>query len=255
MSGTREFKAYGTYEPQVRKMVNNNNVNTCATFFDSDEDLVKPFELNFFEALKRYKSQGLTKGIIPCFIDLWDMDANEFATKHAVLLIFDRKQIFLYDPNGGVYDKKIKKYPHTPSRYLYFNSDTKDVYTSGLIEKIYNIKTSKGLGIQSTAPSVCPSDTNYIGDGGYCMFYVRQALDIFIDEYMNDNKVNLINIAKQLSNIEGEGANLFTTGTNLEDYSVSLAETHLAPPNNGGGKRRSLKNNRKKKLSKKLIKI
>ena len=63
---------------------------------------------------------------------------------------------------------------------------------------------------------------------------------------------NLINIAKQLSNIEG--TDLFTTGTNLEDYSVSLAETHLAP-NNGGGKRRSLKNNRKKKRSKKLIKI
>ena len=53
---------------------------------------------------------------------------------------------------------------------------------------------------------------------------------------MNDNKVNLINIAKQLSNIEGEGTDLFTTGTNLEDYSVLLAKTHLAP-NNGGGKR------------------
>jgi hypothetical protein len=251
MSGTKEFKAYGTYEPTVRKMVNNNNVNTCTIFFNSEVDLVKPFELNFFEALKKYTDQGLTSGIIPCFIDLWDMEANQFATKHAVLLIFDRKQIFLYDPNGGVYDKKIKKYPHTPSRYLYFNSDTGDIYTSVLIEKIYNIKTSKGLGIQSTAPSVCPSDTNYIGDGGYCMFYVRQALDIFIKEYMKDNKVNLTNIAKRLSNIEGEGTDLFTTGTNLEEYSVSLAKAHLAPPNNRGGKR-SL---RKKKRSKKLIKI
>ena len=223
-----EFSAF--HDPNtVKFMVNNNNVGICTKFFKCDLSHIKEFRLNFFDVVDNNIDQ--TQIVVPCFIKLWDNCKKVEGTNHAVIYIKGIGSHFLFDPNGVV-DKKAH-------RYLYYDNrpGKGQEYDSKKLSSSLNIETPKTEGIQATAPSVSATRTNYIGGGGYCMFYVRRVLDIFETCLKTNPKANLIKIARVLSSIKGR--KYFSTGRNIGRDSVKMAHSRLSNTSKAGKKTKS----------------
>jgi hypothetical protein len=209
-----EFSGYGSQSNTVKKMVNNNDINICTKFFKCDINNIKQFNINFFNVLNIYKKQQNSKYIIPCFIELWDTQENKQGTKHAIILLIENKYRFLFDPNGEVLPCH---------RYSYYNKNTNTIFTSKELFNKYNVETSKGSGIQSTAPGTPSGKTKYIGYGGYCMFYVRQALEI-LENSIKKNK-SIILTGRELSSISGR--KYFSSTRNIGRDSLKMVKRFL----------------------------
>ena len=223
-----EFSKF--HDPKmVEFMVNKNNVGICTKFFKCNLSNIKQFSLNFFDVFNVPTHKKQTA--VPCFIKLWDNCKNIEGTNHAVIYIKDRGKHFLFDPNGVVDEQS--------HRYLYYDNrpGKGQKYDSNTLSTSLNIKTPTCEGIQATAPSVPATRTNYIGGGGYCMFYVRRVLDI-LETCLNTNpNANLIKIAEVLSSIEGR--KYFSTGRNIGRDSVKMAYSRLSKKSKAGKKTKS----------------
>lgn len=212
-----EFSAFEDPE-MVKSMVNNNNVGICTKFFQCDVSSIKQFSLNFFDVVNNNRDQ--TQIVVPCFIKLWDNCDSVEGTNHAVIYIKDRGSHFLFDPNGIVDEQS--------HRYLYYDNrpGKGQKYDSKKLSTSFNIETPKCEGIQATAPGVPAERTNYIGGGGYCMFYVRRVLDILETCLKTNPNANLIKIAKVLSSIKGR--KYFSSSRNIGRDSVKMATSRLS---------------------------
>lgn len=213
---TEEFTAYGDKSNNIRRMVNNNNVNVCTKFYSHPSRLVSSFKSNFFED---YDSYDLSKTkIIPIFIELYDMNDQVPAGNHAVLLVQDNDSRYLYDPNGVV---------DGDSRYVYYDSSTGDTYESDELTKHYEVGTPLTKGVQQLSPG--DIDTKYISEGGYCMFYVRQALNYLVQEKEKKKSIDLTKLAHKLSQRKFyiSKQSPFSTRKKIEKKSVELANLYL----------------------------
>jgi len=211
-----EFTAYGVKSNKIRQMVNNNNVKVCTKFYSDQSKLVSSFKSNFFNS---YNKVDLSKTmIIPIFIELYNIDANVSAGNHAVLVVQDNGIRYLYDPNGVVNDR---------SKYVYYNKKKNEIYDSKTLTEIYKIGTPKTRGVQQMSPG--DLKTKYISEGGYCMFYVRQALNYLVQEKESKNSTDLIELATKLTkkNFYTSKQSPFSINKGIEKDSVKLANLYL----------------------------
>lgn len=213
---TEEFTAYGDKSNQVKKMVNNNNVGVCTKFYSHRSKLVSSFKTNFF---KEYDSYDLSETkIIPIFIELYDMNDEVPAGNHAVLLVQDKGTRYLFDPNGVV---------DGDSRYVYYDSSKDHIYESDALTYHFNVNTPLTKGVQQLSPG--DVDTKYISEGGYCMFYVRQALNYLVQEKEKKKSIDLTQLAHKLSQRKfyNSKESPFSIRKKIEKKSVELVNMYL----------------------------
>ena len=91
----------------------------------------------------------------------------------------------------------------------------------------YDIKTPKTKGVQQLSPG--DVNTNYISEGGYCMFYVRQALNYLVKEKESKSTTDLTKLANKLSQKKFYTSvqSPFSTSKSIEKKSVELASMYL----------------------------
>jgi hypothetical protein len=236
-----EYSAYGKHSRTVKKMVNNNNTQICTLFFCNNSTIVKPFNNNVYDIIDYYKSNPMESVIVPTFIQLWDVNTNSQSGNHAVLYVQDNNKKFLFDPNGVVDDSCGLIYMN-PNKYGKYG---KEGFTSAEFTAEYKVDTPLEIGVQSTAPFTSLYNTNYISGGGYCMFYVRLAL-----EHLEKHKTlggDIVSEAKKLSSpvVYNSPSSPFGIPNDLEQMSVSLVHQQLGA---GRGKKRSYVKIRSKKI-------
>lgn len=230
----KQYSAYGKYSNNVEKMVNNNNIQICTDFFCNKSTLVEPFNINVYDIIYKYNSDPTATIIVPTFIKLWDINSNSEAGNHAVLYVQDNNKKFLFDPNGVIDDT---------CGLLYMNHITgKNGFTSAEFTTNYKVETPLEPGIQTTAPFKLLGKTNYISDGGYCMFYIKQALDYL--EKCKSFGMDLVIEAKKLSTPSFYNSQLspFGISDDIETMSVSLVKKQF-----GAGRNKKYKSKKIKK--------
>lgn len=175
-----------TYPEYVKAMVEDDHEAICQRFFRDPCPLVIDYQKDFFSVFDAYKDAACY--IAPCMILQWDQNEEKKVT-HSVLLIKENEEYFLYDSGGKISDG---------DRYLYFHDNV--IYTSRDLRKF--LKKEKGISIRFPKEKGvdwrCDSSiTGYIHGGGYCMFFVREAIN-----YITQKRAwgeSLIHSAKQLT--------------------------------------------------------
>ena len=230
----KQYSAYGKYSNNVEQMVNSNNINICTIFFCNKSTLVEPFNINVYEIISKYNSYPTATIIVPTFIKLWDINSNSEAGNHAVLYVQDNNKKFLFDPNGVVDDT---------CGLIYMNHITgTNGFTSEEFTTNYKVETPLEPGVQTTAPFRLLGKTNYISEGGYCMFYIKQALDYL--EKCKSLGMDIVKEAKKLSrpSFYNSQSSPFGVSTDIEKMSVSLVKKQF-----GAGRNKKYKSKKIKK--------
>jgi len=212
----KQYSAYGKYSNNVEQMVNRNNIKICTIFFCNKSSLVEPFNINVYDIIYKYNTDPTPTIIVPTFIKLWDINSNTESGNHAVLYVQDNSKKFLFDPNGVVDDT---------CGLIYMNNiPGKNGFTSAEFTTKYKVETPLDPGIQTTAPFRLLGNTNYISEGGYCMFYIKQALDYL--EKCKSLGMDIVIEAKKLSSPSFYNSPLspFGVSDEIEKMSVSLVK-------------------------------
>lgn len=233
-----EFSKYGKHADIVRKMTDHDDPELCSKFYTYDSEYVMELCLDFFELLPRLKDITNTSLVFPVFIPLIHDETNTPEGKHAILIIKEESRYFVFDPNG-----KVINGVHN---YLYYDLKTGKRFGSkelhDFIESEYGLKFMfpAGQGIQQLAK--IPEGTGHINDGGYCMYFTREALEYLVSTKTKDPKIDLVDLARWITikkNILGKDTP-FSCST-IHTKSESMISSIF-----GSGTRRKTRKNRNK---------
>ena len=216
-----------------QSMVSSGRVETAAAKAEKEKAAKAAKAAAAAAAKKILKNRPL---IIPTFIPLIDRytlnNPNPGLQNHAVLLIKDtNRQLYLFDPNGEANDSHTYHYADAikdiSGNWSIIGDFMGNLNMTSIKLQIY-VKNKFGLnlivpnrpGVQSQAPV---SQTGFIHDGGYCMFYMREAL-----EYLANN---INNNANMLWNklIYWENSNVFSLAAKIQQKSVKLVTESFHP--------------------------
>lgn len=177
----KEFSQYGKHMNLVKNMVSRDKpeyaVNKFYTCLSNDIKVL--YIKNIKQAIKLIKEDTQKSLIIATTIAISPYDNKDKICNHAITLVKENNNVYLFDPNGIVNDK---------SYYLY-NIDENLFTTKQLnlyLNKLYDIKLKyqNNKGIQYYGPS--EENTNFIKSGGYCMFYNYWFIQFLTTNWNND---------------------------------------------------------------------
>jgi hypothetical protein len=185
-----EFDAYGEYKTDVSNLVNSdigadiffNSLNTgsrdVVTYISAIEDILKQ--------LSEGKWDDYYFKIFPTTIQI-NNKYGDIST-HSVVLIWENRILYLYDPNGvynteeyidyGKYGEIQQSLGYEYDNTYFGSTDTfKD-----FIEQKYNIMflVPTSLGPQFIF-NIEEEDTIYIKEGGYCMFFNYMTIEYILN--------------------------------------------------------------------------
>lgn len=188
----KEFEKFGKYKTIARKLVvkddlvltnklySNLNNFTSRTFVTYNPEFWNGYEL-------AKKSSEPT--MIATRIMLYNQDTKKDDGYHAVSILKQGRQIYLFDPNG---------YMNAKQHALIYTDHNGKPIDGPKFSKKYGIGLPKYEGIQSLAPGSEKIPNGYINEGGYCMFYLYIGLMNVLKLY-ETSKDSLVTICKKVT--------------------------------------------------------
>ena len=193
----------------VENLVNDDINNTVENLVNSDinaniffETLNRIFhtEIIFYKnTIEDVFSDLFTSGgsreqfkIFPTTISIHNKIDNETST-HSIVLIWNNDILYLYDPNGAYNTQEpgvqgmIQEYGYSCFGQ-YFNSTLE---FQNYITINYNIDFRVPLNLGAQYLLKIATESSYIGDGGYCMFFNYMAIEYILRNYNNTNLQDL----------------------------------------------------------------
>ena len=197
-----EFSAYGSLQDKVRDLVDRDN--GAKIFFEnlnkitfSHIILYKAYIHEVFEDLflpngsgGEYSSSKL--GIFPTTVQIQIREDGK-PQSHSIVLIWNGYTLYLYDPNGAYNTQEpgvqgmIQEYGYSCFG-KYFNS-TLEFQT--YIQTIFNITFTVPTNIGAQYLLRIATESSYISEGGYCMFFNYKAIEYILKNYNNTNLQDL----------------------------------------------------------------
>jgi len=191
----------------VENLVNDNINNTVENLVNSDinaniffETLNRIFhtEIIFYKnTIEDVFSDLFTSGgsreqfkIFPTTISIHNQIDNETST-HSIVLIWNNDILYLYDPNGAYNTQEpgvqgmIQEYGYSCFGQ-YFNSTLE---FQNYITNNYNIDFRVPLNLGAQYLLKIATESSYIGDGGYCMFFNYMAIEYILRNYNNNTNL------------------------------------------------------------------
>jgi hypothetical protein len=128
--------------------------------------------------------------IFPTTISIHNQIDNETST-HSIVLIWNNDILYLYDPNGAYNTQEpgvqgmIQEYGYSCFGQ-YFNSTLE---FQNYITNNYNIDFRVPLNLGAQYLLKIATESSYIGDGGYCMFFNYMAIEYILRNYNNNTNL------------------------------------------------------------------
>ncbi len=128
--------------------------------------------------------------IFPTTISIHNQIDNETST-HSIVLILYNNILYLYDPNGAYNTQEpgvqgmIQEYGYSCFGQ-YFNSTLE---FQNYITNNYNIDFQVPLNLGAQYLLKIATESSYIGDGGYCMFFNYMAIEYILRNYNNNTNL------------------------------------------------------------------
>ncbi len=128
--------------------------------------------------------------IFPTTISIHNQIDNETST-HSIVLIWNNDILYLYDPNGAYNTQEpgvqgmIQEYGYSCFGQ-YFNSTLE---FQNYITNNYNIDFQVPLNLGAQYLLKIATESSYIGDGGYCMFFNYMAIEYILRNYNNNTNL------------------------------------------------------------------
>jgi len=197
-----EFSAYGLLQYKVGNLVDRDN--GANIFFENLNKLTsihiisyKAYIHEVFEELflpngsdGEYSSSKL--GIFPTTVQIQIRDDGK-PQSHSIVLIWNGDTLYLYDPNGAYNTQEpgvegmIQEYGYSCFGQ-YFNSTLE---FQNYITYNYKIKFRVPLNLGAQYLLKIATESSYIGEGGYCMFFNYKAIEYILHNYNNTNLQDL----------------------------------------------------------------
>ena len=197
-----EFSAYGLLQYKVGNLVDRDN--GANIFFENLNKLTsihiisyKAYIHEVFEELflpngsdGEYSSSKL--GIFPTTVQIQIRDDGK-PQSHSIGLIWNGDTLYLYDPNGAYNTQEpgvegmIQEYGYYCFGQ-YFNSTLE---FQNYITYNYKIKFRVPLNLGAQYSLKIATESSYIGEGGYCMFFNYKAIEYILHNYNNTNLQDL----------------------------------------------------------------
>tara|TARA_B100001989_G_C24550433_1_gene474156 strand:+ start:5555 stop:6214 length:660 start_codon:yes stop_codon:yes gene_type:complete len=188
----KEFEKFGKHKGIAKKLVDkddlvltnklysNLNKFTSRTFVSYNPDFWSGYDF-----VKKYSEPIM----IATRIMLYNQDNKKDDGYHAVCILKQRRQFYLFDPNG---------YMNAKQHSLIYTDHNGKPIDGPKFSKKYGISLPKYEGIQSIAPGNEKIPNGYINEGGYCMFYLYIGLMNVLKIY-ETSKESIVTICKKIT--------------------------------------------------------
>ena len=188
-----EFDKFGKHKSKVKKLIDEDDYAVTKKFYGNLSKNYKHVKYvdYFWDAYDNIKKTE-TPLVIITRIELfnqYEVGSNEKTNFHAVALIKDGDEFYMFDPNGLFYEQGMKMWEDS---MLYLDKYGKTFY-SHTFSKKYKLDLPRFRGIQYYSPK---SPHGYINDGGYCMFYTYIGVERVIQKYLRKRE-NLVELFKK----------------------------------------------------------
>ena len=184
----KEFDKFGKHKSKVKKLIDEDDYNVTKKFYGNLSKKYKyvkyiDYFWDAYDSIKKVETPTVVITRIELF-DQYEVGSNEKTNFHAVALIKDGHEFYMFDPNGIC--KKTDS-------MLYVDKYGKTFYSQTFSKK-YKLDFPRFRGIQYYSPK---SPDGYINDGGYCMFYTYIGVERAIQKYLKTETENLVELFKK----------------------------------------------------------
>lgn len=188
----REFEKFGKHKGTAKKLVDKDDLVLTNKLYSNLNKFTSRIFVSYvpdfwsgYDMVKK-SSEPI---MIATRIMLYDQDSEKYSGYHAVSILKQGRQFYLFDPNGYM---NAKKHAH-----IYTDLNGKPI-DGPKFSKKYGISLPRYEGIQSIAPGSEKIPSGYINEGGYCMFYLYIGLMNILKIYEKSNE-NLVTICKKIT--------------------------------------------------------
>ena len=189
----REFEKFGKYKIHAKKLVDKDDLIMTNKLYTSLNNFTSRIFISYnpdfwtsYELVKKTSEPV----IIATRIMLYNQDTEKDDGYHAVSILKQGRQFYLFDPNGY-----MNAYKHS---LIYTDHNGKPI-DGNKFSKKYGIKLPKYEGIQSLAPGSEKIPHGYIKNGGYCMFYLYIGLMNVLKIYETTYNESIVTICKKIT--------------------------------------------------------
>ena len=193
----KEFEKFGKYKKIAKELVDKDDIVLTNKLYSNlnkySTRVFISYNPDFWNCYEIIKNMN-TPSLFVTRMMLYNQDIKKNDGYHAVALLKQGKQFYMFDPNGYTSSKD-----HT---YIYTDHNNKPLDGKAFSNK-YKINLPKYQGIQSISPGGEKIPKGYINDGGYCMFYLYIGLKNVLNIYEKSKK-SIVTICKNITDVKLE---------------------------------------------------
>tara|TARA_A100001015_G_C14833596_1_gene649578 strand:+ start:322 stop:963 length:642 start_codon:yes stop_codon:yes gene_type:complete len=206
-----EFHKFGKHKSKVKKLIDEDDYTVTKKFYGNLSKTYKEVKYidyfwNAYDSIKKSKKPTVIITRIELF-NQYEVGPNKQTNFHAVALIKDGDEFYMFDANGIC--KKTDS-------MLYVNEYGKTFY-SHTFSKKYNLDLPRFRGIQYYTPK---SPNGYINDGGYCMFYTYIGVERVVQKYLKSKGENLVILFKKLTEKKNDFELFFPKDIHIQSLKI-----------------------------------
>ena len=207
----REFEKFGKHKLKVKKLVDDDDLKLSKKFYGNlsryfDNVTYIDYFWNAYSEIKNKKEPYIIITRIELF-NQYEDSADDQTSFHAVALVKDKDQFYMFDPNG------IFKKTDT---MLYVDEHGKTFYSETFSKK-YKFKLPRYRGVQYYSPD---GPDGYIGYGGYCMFYTYIGVEKVLQIYSRNKNENLALLFQKLTEKKKNFEELFPRDIHVQSVKL-----------------------------------